>query len=268
MGIGGERRAAYLARVGPLALARLDRLQRGLKHPVHDFLFEYYPFKPGHLLRWSPGAWDAGPSDWPTPQDVAGFVAKRADYLRWCVHYLRQTGGREPAFGCFGLHEWAMVYRSERTRHPLPLRLSAAETDAVVEAAGLRCTHFDAYRFFTPQAEPLNRLPLTRAGTSETDQPGCVHVVMDLYKWAYKVAPHLPGEVLADAFELAVAARELDMRASPYDLSALGYEPVCIEARAGREEYAAAQRELSRRAAGVRADLLAGYERLLRWPAA
>ncbi len=261
-----RRQAAYRSRVGPLAEARIRRLSHGRKHPVHDFLFEYYPFKPAHLLRWSPGVWDAGDGpagDWPEPLDLAGFVAKRGDYLRWAADYLRRTGDREPAFGCFGLHEWAMVYRADAVRHAVPLRLSAADTDAVVEAAGVKCSHFDAYRFFTPAAVPLNRLGLRRADTVENDQPGCVHVTMDLYKWAYKAAPYLPSELVADAFEVAVAARELDMRASPYDLSALGYEPVRVETRAGREEYVAAQRELARRAAPVRANLLAVYEKLL-----
>ena len=31
-------------------------MSRGEKHPVHDFLFEYYSFRPAHLLRWTPGA--------------------------------------------------------------------------------------------------------------------------------------------------------------------------------------------------------------------
>lgn len=246
-----------------MALARIERQKRGQKHPVHDFLFEYYPFKPSHLLRWSPGLEGNGPSDWPTPLDVAGFVTRRGDYLRWCMDYLRRTGEREPQFACFGLHEWAMVYRAESIRHPLPLRLSQAETDSVVESAGVRCTHFDAYRFFTPEAVPHNRLRLRRVDTTEHDQPGCVHVTMDLYKWAYKIVPFIASELVADAFELAVAARELDMRASPYDLLALGYEPVRIETRAGREEYVAAQRELWRRATPLRLALLATYERIL-----
>jgi hypothetical protein len=270
------RRSAYRARVGPLAEARLRRVVRGEKHPVHDFLFEYYPFKPAHLLRWSPGAGvvlvGATGADWPglfadadggLSLDAAAFVAKRADYLRWAADYLRRTGNREPAFGCFGLHEWAMVYRADARRHPLPLRLSPTETDAVVSAAGVKCTHFDAYRFFTPAAVPLNRQPLNRIDTPANDQPGCVHVTMDLYKWAYKAAPFIPSELVADAFELAVAARELDMRASPYDLSALGHEPVRVETRAGREEYVAAQQDLHHQAAPVRANLLAAYERLL-----
>ena len=33
----------------------LARRQRGVKHPVHDFLFTYYSFRPAQLRRWSPG---------------------------------------------------------------------------------------------------------------------------------------------------------------------------------------------------------------------
>ena len=47
------------------------------------------------------------------------------------------------------------------------------------------------------------------------DQRGCVHVTMDLYRYAYKIAPWVRAELIADAFELAWRARELDMRASP-----------------------------------------------------
>ena len=43
---------------------------------------------------------------------------------------------------------------------------------------------------------------------------------MDLYKWCYKLGPLIESELLMDCLELAADARELDMRASPYDLSA------------------------------------------------
>ena len=265
-------RAAHRARVGPLAA---DRVQRsGRKHPVYDFLFEYYPFRPAHLLRWSPGVGvvmegaSLTDSDWPHLfREVSGgvvlpaesFPAHRRDYLRWAITYLRATGGREPFFGCFGLHEWAMVYRTADVRHRVPLRLAAEE---VVDGMPLRCSHFDAFRFFTPAAVPRNRLELSREATTDHDQPGCVHVTMDLYKFAYKLAPWVPSEVIADAFELAAAARELDMRASPYDLREYGFAPIRIETREGREEYAREQRALTERARPVRAKVLAGYQRV------
>ena len=65
---------------------------------------------------------------------------------------LQRTAARPGQFGCFGLHEWAMVYRTPEHRHAVPLRLGQAGTDAVVEQGELCCTHIDAFRFFTPEA--------------------------------------------------------------------------------------------------------------------
>lgn len=86
---------------------------------------------------------------------------------------------------------------------------------------------------------------------------------MDLYKWALKLAPFSPGELVADTFELACAIREVDMRASPYDVRALGFPPIPIETPAGRAEYEAHQRDFAGRAEPLRARLLALCDRLL-----
>ncbi len=267
------RRDAHRTRVGPRAADRVAR--SGRKHPVYDFLFEYYSYRAAHLLRWSPGVGvllegaTLADVDWPhlfrevdggvvLPADT--FPEKRRAYLSWAIGYLQSTGDREPLFGCFGLHEWAMVYRTDDVRHSrVPLRIAA---EPVVESMPLRCTHYDAFRFFTPAAVPRNRVQLSRDVTTDHDQPGCVHVTMDLYKFAYKLAPWVASEVIAEAFELAASARELDMRASPYDLSEFGFTPIRIETKDGREEYVTAQRELTRRAAPVRAAVLAAYRKL------
>ncbi len=265
------RRAAHRARVGPLAADRVARA--GRKHPVYDFLFEYYSFRAAHLLRWSPGVGvvlegaTLADTDWPhlfracaggIVLPAESFPQKRRPYLTWAIDYLQMVGDREPQFGCFGLHEWAMVYRTDDIRHSrVPLRIAA---EPVVESMPLRCSHYDAFRFFTPAAVPRNRVQLDRPMTTDHDQPGCVHVTMDLYKFAYKLAPWVPSAVIAEAFELAAAARELDMRASPYDLSEYGFSPIRVETKDGREEYVTAQRELTKRAAPVRAMVLAGYE--------
>jgi hypothetical protein len=86
---------------------------------------------------------------------------------------------------------------------------------------------------------------------------------MDLYKWAYKLLPAVPSDLVADAFELARDVRVLDMRASPYDLSGLGYAPVRIETPEGRAEYVAAQRAFAERGTLLRARLLAALDPLL-----
>jgi hypothetical protein len=138
----------------------------------------------------------------------------------------------------------------------LPLRLGQAGTDAVVESHRVQCSHIDAYRFFTRAAEPRNTLTPTRDTQQQLEQPGCLHATMDLYKWAYKLSPAVPGELLADCFALAADVRELDMRASPYDLRELGWAPVAIETPEGKAEYVAAQRGFAARGAALRERLL------------
>ncbi|HEV3386173.1 MAG TPA: 3-methyladenine DNA glycosylase [Gemmata sp.] len=269
---------AYLERVRPWADDRLQRMSRGQKHPVYDFLFEYYSFRPSHLLRWSPGTSiileEAGRDDvcWSEfiqsgnglSLSVSSFPDHRVSYLQWAVRYLRATLAKEPDFTCLGLHEWAMVYRDPDVRHPyVPFRLTREETDEFVESQSLHCSHYDAYRFFTPRALPRNRWELSRAATTEHDQPGCLHVNMDLYRLAYKIAPFCPSRVLADAFDLARCAREVDMRASPYDLKKYGFLPLKIEIPEGRAEYAELQREIHRHGRPVRERLLGIYAELL-----
>jgi hypothetical protein len=272
------RRAAHHARVDGLTAARRARASAGVGHPVEDFLFTYYPFRVGALRRWSPG-WGVvlGAEEAPEGEgwwSCDGSGLRVADSER-DVTALRLTRfirdlcaavAARPAFhGCFGLHEWAMVYRSaEARRHAAwPLRLGAEGTDAVVESMPVRCGHFDAFRFFTPEARPLNRLQPDLAGRLANEQPGCVHANMDLYKWAMKLRQLVPAELAADAFDLALRAREMDMRASPYDLRALGLEPIRIETPEGRADYEAAQRRLADDAAPIRARLIAACDRIL-----
>jgi hypothetical protein len=175
------------------------------------------------------------------------------------------VAGRPAFLGCFGLHEWAMVYgQAEERRHSAwPLRLGAEGTDAVVRALPVRCTHYDAFRFFTPGARPLNKLAPTLEARVENEQPGCVHVTMDLFKWAMKAQPWVSAELAADAFELAHVARLVDMRASPYDFSAIGLKPITIETSEGRGEYEQEQRRLAGLAEPLRARLIAELERAL-----
>ena len=204
--------------------------------------------------------------------DVAAVLADRASGVAFTRDLLARTAERAPRLGCFGLHEWAMAYRSDvhGVRHSqLPLRLGAEGTDAVVEGSRIRCTHFDAFRFFAPEARDRNEgddgvLP-TRAGMREMEQPGCLHAGMDLYKWAYKLVPVVDSDLLADCFDLAWDIRRLDMEAAPYDLTGVddlsdgrgGYAAVRIEEPAGRAEYARRQREFAERGQALRARLLA-----------
>ncbi len=254
-------RSAHQARVEPWIRPRLERRQRGERHPVDDFLFEYYRFRPAQLARWHPGPGTGLEPPVEHLDGVRGFiehegivqvdasaVARQASLVPGIGRLLAATAQRGARIGCAALHEWAMVYRlpaSEVRHSQWPLRLPAAEVAQVVEHVGLRCTHFDAYRFFTPAAAPRNESVLARATQVRFEQPGCIHATMDLYKWAYQLSPLISAQVIADTFELARFARELDMRAAPYDLTALGIQPLLIETPAGRAEFAALQRDLA-----------------------
>jgi len=267
------REAAHARRAQALTLAHRERSARQETHPVEDFLFTYYSYKPAILHRWHPGedvelrdaATDARAAwRWYAPGRTTGSLmvdgpavrAERGTLIANVGTILRATAERTPGFGCFGLHEWAMVYRQREHRHPVPLRLGREATDAVVEAHDLRCTHYDAFRFFTPDAVPRNREAPTRELQSALEQPGCLHAGMDLYKWAVKLGPLVPGDLLLDAFELARDIRVLDMQASPYDLADWGYEPVRIETPEGKAAYVQAQRGFSLRGQALRARLL------------
>jgi len=194
------------------------------------------------------------------------LLARRRTTIVFVVGLLNATASRPAHLGCFGLHEWAMVYRAAPgdVRHRgVPLRLGNAGTDAVVDSMPLRCTHFDAFRFFTDPARSRNRAQLTRDQQVDSEQPGCLHAVMDLYKWCAKLVPLLDSDIVMDAFELAHAARVLDMRASPYDLQAFGYQPVRVETPSGRAEYVREQILIGKRAVVVRDTLLARCRALL-----
>jgi hypothetical protein len=250
------RRRAHEERVDALLGDHLERRRRGLKHPVRDFLFTYYSYRPGQQRHWHPGL--GVELEGVAPLDPAEF-GRRAQSVRWIHDLLKATGERQGQFGCFGMHEWAMVYRQtpQQLRHSAwPLRLSPVRTAEVVQERGIRCGHFDAFRFFTPEARPLNALQPTRETQQQNEQPGCLHANMDLYKWSYKLVPFAAAELIADCFELASAIRELDMRASPYDLAGLGYEPVRIETPEGRAEYAAMQKGFAERAKPLRHKLI------------
>jgi hypothetical protein len=177
---------------------------------------------------------------------------------------LSRTAARPARFNCFGLHEWAMVYRAPEVRHgQVPLRLGTSGTDAVVDSMPLRCSHFDAFRFFTPAAAELNGEQLRRDTQLASEQPGCIHAAMDCYKWAYKLGPLVPTELVMDCLELAADARAIDMCASPYDLTDYGFEPITIETAAGRAEYVKAQQGIAERAAPLRAELARRCDLLL-----
>lgn len=270
-------RKSHEAQADVLVKAREIRAARGEEDPVEDFLYTYYPFRLSALRRWTPGV---------------GFACSEGDELLADAYFQKSSDGlvrvismkegdvrritfirdlclavstRPPFFKCYGLHEWAMVYEqaNQRRHSKWPLRLGAKGTDEVVLSMPVCCTHYDAFRFFTPTAKPLNHSNPDLVGRIQNEQSGCVHVTMDLYKWTMKSLPWVSSELATECYRLAHEARSIDMRASPYDFSAVGLEPICIETEEGRAQYETAQRHLAKLAEPVRKRLIDVLNRAL-----
>lgn len=306
-----EHKAVHRARAERYTLPARRRKDHGEKHPIEDFLFQYYPYAFAFLENWHAGVGysldllpgspesrgenliDGGTeSDFISPNappstscriptasptlpahwegrhyvcedgllrlDPARMAEKERDRLRWIRDLLSATQDRTPNFACHGLHEWAMVYGGREVRHEktTALRLPQAEIDAVVRSRPIGCSHHDAFRFFAPEARGFNRLQPSLDTRMWMEQPGCVHANMDLYKWAGKAMPWIGSELLLDCFEVALELRDLDMRASPYDLQPWGRPPVRIETPEGRREYEGEQKRLAAKAAPLRQRLI------------
>jgi hypothetical protein len=221
-----------------------ERRRLGQAHPINDFLFVYYQYSSQKLEQWHPGVnkllvgVEAGTSDFSCKHysgnefgdlfcDPAKLKDKERSRLVWIVDLLKQTQHRKPNFSCLGLHEWAMVYHGHEVRHEktTKLRLPQAEVDAIVESRPLTCTHFDAYRFFSIDAKPLNRVAPEPDVINRPilEQPACIH---DLSKYE-------------------------------------GYPPIKIETAAGRAEYEQAQRAIAARAKPLREKLWHRIEAVL-----
>jgi hypothetical protein len=268
------RAAVHLERVQRWTQPHRERRSRREVHPVYDFLFQYYSYSGGRLESWHPAPHEVlvdstearerfnGPeyhaADGVIRRNTSALSSADRERLDQVLHVLCATRDRPANFGCFGMHEWAMVYGGHDVRHAAiaPLRLPQEQVDTFVESRPVACSHFDAFRFFAPAAKPLNRVPLSWSTRHVVEQPGCIHANMDLYRWAYTSMPWIGSDLLWDCFALAADLRVLDMQAGPYDLRSIGFDPVCVETSEGREEYQRRQRELSERASVLRARLI------------
>jgi len=271
--------SAWSSFIVPWLDAYRYRRGRRLSHPVHDFLFAYYQMNRNVLWRWRPmadmrlrggeAARFLDDDRYRAFENGVGLDPKRfgdADRNRvnWIRDLLERAQSRTPRFSCFGLHEWAMVYKADRVRHETtPLRLSRSEIEGVVESNAICCTHYDAFRFFTDASRPMNSVQPRQEERALNEQFGCVHFNMDLYRWCYKMVPWVGTELLEKCFRLAIDARALDMRASPYDVSQYGYEAIPIETAEGREQYRREQQALFQKGQPVADALRKECERLL-----
>lgn len=271
---------AHVARVDRWLTPAQQRKAQRIKHPIEDFLYVYYPLRSHAVRRWSPGfgiglqhaperhAWrgyavDATGVAWVS----AAYLSSQVQVIRDVYRLSSRIQDRHGQYGCFGLHEWAMVYQTNPSsvRHQgLPLRLPHADIDDVVSSHKIACSHFDAFRFFTPGAAPLNTLQPSHSHREHFEQPACLHANMDLYKHCGRLTPLVSSDLLADCLDLAHRIRLLDMRASPYDVTSLGYEPITVETASGKAEYVSAQRQFADESAILRQRLIDECRDLLR----
>jgi len=275
------------------------RLHAVKSDPILNFLHTYYRYSVTDLIHYSPGSdthlIDVVPEDFGhllsnnsyqcddgivsyhiSHHDLSKYskFSAKLNRLRSNFDILISTSMRTPHYGCFGYHEWAMLYSGRDRKEPynvhqkqLALRIPQRVIDEVVESpAALKCTHFDAWRFFHPEAQPWNHHnSLSRQSQPQNEQPGCLHATMDLFKYAYEIYPLISGELLRKCLKAAVAARVIDMRASPYDVSShrLCGDAITVETAEGRRLYAMEQEKLFHIAQPVRMELIAAYGMVL-----
>lgn len=269
-------------------------------HPIYNFLHKYYRYNTEDMLKYSPGmdvVLEYGSDDALSTKylnvdektnrcyfDKALLQEKLVDGWAGSVNVLhnyevlKSTMKKTPFFGCFGLHEWAMLYSGASTedhddkpkkhQEKLPLRVPQDIVNQIVETGPLRCTHFDAWRFFHPEAQPLNiHHPMKRQTQAQHEQGGCIHANMDLFKYAYQLHPLVSSDLVLRSLRLAVRARKIDMRASPYDVSqyldSTTEGPIRVETKDGRMQYVKEQEALYQAAMPIRAELVQVYARAL-----
>jgi hypothetical protein len=80
---------------------------------------------------------------------------------------------------------------------------------------------------------------------------------------AAKLLALVGSELVMDCLERAADARELDIRAGPYDLRKHGFDPIAVETPTGRADYVRAQQSVAERAAPLRAILADRCDALL-----
>ena len=119
-----QRRRTHEQRVFAWTGPHQARAARGEKHPVYDFLFEYYRYRPSWLRRWHPGPDVVLLGDsareflrWPeylaaatgVTLNPAALAPHRRESLAWIVNLLRTTAERPPHFACYGLDRKSVV---------------------------------------------------------------------------------------------------------------------------------------------------------------
>ena len=124
-----HERDRHIRRINSILGDYLIKKEHQVKNPILDFLFEYYTFRPGLLIRWSPGyQMTLEKMAFKDIEDLveirclpdgmridpSAFPTHRVASLDWVIQLIEVTMSRAPSFGCFGMHEWAMVYQTSK----------------------------------------------------------------------------------------------------------------------------------------------------------
>ena len=145
--------------------------------------------------------------------DTAAVLARRGDSMRLDPRAAGPHGrarGRTWAASACTSGRWS----TGRPRRGTPQRLAAAalarsDRRVVRGERGVRCSHFDAYRFFTAPARPLNVLRPTREAQHDAGAAGLpARQHGPLQVGVQAVARWSPSELVADCFALARDIRD------------------------------------------------------------
>ena len=182
--------------------------------------------------------------------DLATFRQARGSQLAFTARLLGATAAAPGQFGCFGLHEWAMVFRQDDGRVVTRTGRSGWARPAPTRSCGsTRSGAPTTTRSGSSPRRPGRSTPLQpdRDSQVQMEQPGCLHASMDVYKWAYKLIPMVPSSSAAGRLR----AGQVDPRAGHARVAVRPDRAriptrVRIETPTGKAEYVAAQREFAR----------------------
>jgi hypothetical protein len=129
--------------------AAKHRMHAVNKHPIFNFLHKYYSYSAESLKQYSPGMacllTETNVKDFEERVlhsrfaiieedrsvqyqviDIRDFRGQqKIKNIRRNRELLKNTMGRNPVFSCYGLHEWAMLYKGNtKHQHELDLRVS------------------------------------------------------------------------------------------------------------------------------------------------
>ena len=175
------RAPAHAARVDAWVQPHLARRRTGEKHPVEDFLFDYYHLSPAKLRRWHPGAGVvlAGPEAAAVPGARGLPAGRRRRHGRpatgspgtgagcaTCAGCSSPPRRGRASYGCFGLHEWAMVYRqpADQVRHARPPAAAGQRRAPTPSSRPGRCG--------APTSTPTGSSPRRRRRSTRCGPPG------------------------------------------------------------------------------------------------